>query len=84
MNVACVLAIGLAAKINSVLQVISLCPERNISSIMPRLTYYSYGFNIKFRDMMFFNKIAEGMFKGKCFNDVIEVVRSRIRYYGGS
>ena len=41
-------------------------------------------FEVVLKEMMFFNKNVEGMFKGKCFNDVMEVVRSRIRYYGGS
>ena len=41
-------------------------------------------FEVVLKEMMFFNKNVEGMFKGKCFNDVMEVVRSRIRLYGGS
>ena len=41
-------------------------------------------FEVVLKEMMFVNKNGEGMFKGKCFNDVMEVVRSRIRFYGGS
>ena len=41
-------------------------------------------FEVVLKEMMFLNKNVEGMFKGKCFNDVMEVVRSRIRLCGGS
>ena len=36
------------------------------------------------KEMIFFNKHAEGPFKGKFFKDLMEIVRSRIRYDGGS